>query len=311
MLDFKEGDLNPYIEKSYKIALQYFRSINKKVYKLLNYNENTIEDLALDAIAPLFTKDGNFELPIKNSYNNWDPVIETEEELTFFLNKTVANRVEQHLTILFKESDPLFATIFSSVTYLIRKNRNAKTKYFGKIYIIESGLKKIEGKVITEEDFNLLPAAHFKESDLLLRNLFFYLKTETDFFPAIPLNALVLKFKELKSSGSSFEEKVEMPVSKRYELRDFVEMGIAAAQKRISISLMRKRRLSKDDVQNLFKALQKAGEDLLNGGVNPMFDYLKPYYEDLTMKTYVEKYHKTLEYMFKVMRNTIADELRK
>jgi len=311
MFEFKEGNLNPNIEKSYKIAIQYLRLIHQRIYNVLNYNENTIEDLAIDAIASLFIKNGNDDLPIKKAFDNWQPPIKTEEELSFFLNKVVANRVEQHITQLLKEADPLFSTILSSVNYFIKKNGNAKTKYMGSIYIIESGLKKINGKIINQEAFDLIPASQFSEDKRFLQNLFFYIKTETDFFPAIPLNALVYRFKELKTSGYTFNEKVESP-ARTYELNEFVNKGLVAAKSKLSEAYISKRKLTKDDAQKLFNALKDIGEDLKNDGVKQgLYEYLKPYFEDISIEDYKKKYHNILEYLFKVMRSTIADELKK
>jgi len=311
MFEFKEGNLNPNIEKSYKIAVQYLHSIHHRFYKLLNYNESTIGDLAIDAIASLFIKNGNDDLPIKKAFDNWQPPIETEVEFSFFLNKVVANRVEQHITQLLKEADPLFSTILSSVNYFIKKNGNAKTKYMGSIYIIESGLKKINGKIINQEAFDLIPASQFSEDKRFLQNLFFYIKTETDFFPAIPLNALVYRFKELKTSGYTFNEKVESP-ARTYELNEFVNIGLVAAKSKLSEAYISKRKLTKDDAQKLFNALKDIGEDLKNDGVKQgLYEYLKPYFEDLSFEDYKKKYHNILEYLFKVMRSTIADELKK
>jgi len=311
MFEFNEGNLNPGIERSFKIAAQYLRSIHQRVCKLLNYNESTIEDLAIDSVAPLFLKNGGFELPVIRAFNNWQPPIKTDEEFTFFLNKVVANRVEQHITQLLKEADPLFATLLNSVSYLIRKNGHAKTKYLGKVYIIETGTKKITGKVIDQDSFNLIPASHFSEDKSLLKNLFFYLKTETEFYPAIPLNAFVYRFKELKSSGYAFSEMTESP-ERTYELNEFVRKGLIAVEGKLRATYVAYNKLSKKEAQKFFKALKDISEDLLNGGVKPgLYEYLKPHFDDLTIEVYKKKYHYILEYLFKIMRSTIADELKK
>ena len=311
MFELNEGNLNPYIEKSFKIAIQYLRSIHQRVYKLLNYNENTVEDLAIDAIAQLFIKNGDDDLLIKKAFDNWNPPIKTEEEFSFFLNKVTANRVEQHITHLLKESDPLFSTILNSVNYLIKKNGNGKTRYLGSIYIIETGTKKINGKVINQESFDLIPASQFSEDKRFLQNLFFYIKTETDFFPAIPLNALVYRFKELKTSGYHFTDKVESP-ARIYEINEFVKKGLAAVEGKLQGTYVANNKLTKKDAQKFFKALKDISEDLKDGGVNSgLYEYLKPYFDDLSVEDYKKKYHNILEYLFKVMRSTIADELKK
>jgi len=311
MIDFKEGNLNPVIEKSFNVAVHYLRSVHQRIFKLMNYNESSIEDLAIDAITPLFTSNGNSELPFKTAFNNWSPSIETEKEFLFFLGKVVSKRVEQHIAYLLKESDPLFSTILNSLNYLIKKNGHTKTKYLGKVYIIESGTKKINGKVITDEVFNSIPASQFTENKKFLQNIFYYIKTETDFFPAIPVNALVFRFKELKSSGYNFEEKIESP-ARTYELIEFVRKGLSAAEAKLYNTYVAHEKLAKKEAQKFIKALKDISEDLMKGGVSPgLYGYLKPYFDDLSAEEYRKKYHNKLEYLFKVMRNTIADELKK
>lgn len=311
MEEFREGNLNPAIEKSFKIAVHYLRSIHRRVYTHLQYKENTIEDLAIDAIASLFIKNGSEELQIKKAFDDWQPQIKTEEEYSFFLNKVVANRVEQHLTHLLKESDPLFATILNSVNYLIKKNKNAKAKYLGTVYIIESGIWKINGKVINQNSFDSIPASEFSDDNKLLQNLFSYIKTETEFFPAIPLNALVLRFKELKISGYINSDRVESH-ARIYELNEFIKKGLAAVEGKLYGTYVVHKKITRKEAQIFFKALKDIAGDLKDGGVNRgLYEYIKPHFDELSFEDYKKRYHNTLKYMFKVMRSTIADELKK
>lgn len=49
-----QTSLNELIEICDKIAISYLRFNHKKVYKLLQIEDLSIEEFALDAIAPLF-----------------------------------------------------------------------------------------------------------------------------------------------------------------------------------------------------------------------------------------------------------------
>jgi hypothetical protein len=310
MFEFNEGNLNSVIERSFKIAIFYLRSVHPRNYKFLDYNEDTIKCLAIDAITPLFTSTGNV-LPVKEAFDNWHPAIETEEEFSFFINKIVSNKVEQHITKLLQQKDPLYDTIYNSINYLIRKNRKGKTRYIGTVYLTESGTKKINGKVINNESFDLIPGSKFSDDRNLLQNIFFYLRTETEFFPAVPLNALVHRFKELKTSGYNFVEKAEAPV-KTYIIQEFINKGLITAKDKLDTAFIRKKKLEKDDAQRIFDALKNLGEALKDGGVSTgLFEYLKPHFENLSEENYKRKYKSVLEYLFKVMRVTIANELKK
>jgi hypothetical protein len=309
MIDFNEGKLNSTIEKSFKIGVRYLSLVKKRFYNFLETNNHSIEDSALDAITSLFIKDGTGNLPIRKAYDNWKPPIKTEEEFNFFLHKIVANRIEQHISKLLRESDPLFNSILNSVNYLIKKNGYRKTKYFGVIYIVETGTAKISNKVISPDVFYLIPALYFYNDKNLLRNLFSYLKEETNFFPAIPLNALILKYKKLKSSGFYYPDKIDS-CAKTFELNESLKKGLAAAKNKLDNSYVKKKKLTEEESQKIFNALKDICEDLVNGGVNPgLYEYLKPYYCEISMEDYKVKYHNIIEYLFKVMKSKIAEKL--
>lgn len=308
MIEFIEGNLNSSIEQSIKIAVHYLSSNHQRIYKLINLNENTIKDMAIDAVASLFISEGNDKLPIKKAFDNWHPSIKTVEEFNFFLQKVVAKRTEQHISRILRESDPLFSTILDSINYLIKKNHYGKTRYMGAIYIIESNSKKINGKVLSNDIIYSIPCTYFSSDKNMLRNLFEYLKTETDFFPAIPRNALIIRFKELKSAGFCIEDTVES-YAKTYEFSEFINISLKEAKNKLE-SYISKKKLSEPDAEKMFEALKDLSEDLKNGGINPgLYEYLSPHFQNLTIEDYKRKYHNIFEYLFKVIRNNIAHEL--
>ena len=82
-LDRKE--VNYLIEKSYKISFSFIRS--KQGLKLNNYIDEitSLEDLAMDAIVPLFVKNSAGELGIHRSLINWNDSLNTEADADYFL----------------------------------------------------------------------------------------------------------------------------------------------------------------------------------------------------------------------------------
>jgi hypothetical protein len=311
MFSFSEEKLNPIIERCIKISIYYFRFSHRRIINILgNYNYH-VEDLAIDAIAALFIAKGKEPMPIKKAFENWQPQIKTEEEFTFFLNKVVMNRVEQTIAKLLKESDPLYATILNSINYLIKKNKYRKSRYLGKVYIVESGSSTIMDKIVNQESFNLLPSYLFLDDKILLGDIFAYLEKNTNYYPAIPLNSLILKIKELKMSGYSLSSKTDSP-TKFYEIDECIEQGLLAVKKQLHSFYLKKEKLTGDETQKFLYALKDISFDLKNGGVHPgLYDYLKPHFIELTFDDYKVKYHNILEYLFKVMRSTIAHELRR
>lgn len=117
-----QSSINQLVEISYKAALGYLRINGSKVNKIFAENDLTFSVAAISSIAPLFCKESvDGVLPIIKEFNSWQPPIQAEEDVLFFLNKVVARRVEQFVSQLLKEDDPFFAKILDSVNYLIKK----------------------------------------------------------------------------------------------------------------------------------------------------------------------------------------------
>ena len=65
--------LNKLIEITLSTALTYLHFNYKKCYKFLRDEKLTIDELALDAIAPLFTQEKRDQvLAIQYAFNSWD-----------------------------------------------------------------------------------------------------------------------------------------------------------------------------------------------------------------------------------------------
>jgi len=94
--DFRQSQilLNSIIEKAYQIAVKYLHYHQKKIINLLFREEITVQELAIDSIAELFIKSENEDLNLlQQTFLGWQPAINTEEDVLFFLNKVVAGKV--------------------------------------------------------------------------------------------------------------------------------------------------------------------------------------------------------------------------
>lgn len=88
-----------------------------------------------------------------------------------------------------------------SINHLVEINRINKASWFGVIYLTENGTHNIAQKPIEAEFIELLPAKLFIGSnEKIITQVFSYVKKESDFFPSIPLNALIRKIKQVNGS---------------------------------------------------------------------------------------------------------------
>lgn len=151
------------------------------------------------------------------------------------MNKVVANRVDQHISHLLKEQDPFFAKIFDSVNYLIRKGGYKKISCFGRRCIVHQECAEINSKVIDQESFENLPFTLFLNIKTLLPDILKYLEMETDFFPAIPINALVTRIRSLNASDFLVIDTIN-DSSSNIDADEIVKIGYKSALNKLRVS---------------------------------------------------------------------------
>lgn len=305
-----QSQINNAIEGAYRIAVKYLQLHRLSISKLINGEDLTLQELAMDSIVGLFINEKDNEvMPIIQSFNKWQPCISSEEDCLYFLNKVVASRVEQHIYKLFKEKDPFFSKLLDSVNYLIRTNGFYKFHFLGKTFLSETELEKFEKCFISTDEFEKIPSELFKERKSLLSNLITYLKNETEFNLAIPLNDLIIRLKHVNSSEYLLDEYTSSEFNK-IEINEMLEKGFRSAIEKLMYSYVDKGKLDREELNAFRSALKEMAIDLSDGGINPgLYKYLSAYIPGLTEEDYKNKYHNILEYLLKVMKNNIAEEL--
>ncbi|HED37085.1 MAG TPA: hypothetical protein ENI76_02400 [Ignavibacteria bacterium] len=302
--------MNKFIEALFRISDTYVRYRYYQINKILKKGSLSVEDIAIEAIVPLFYqgKDkSNFV--ITDKVKEWTPKIEYEEAALFFLNKIIAKRVEQYISSLLRQSDPFFSRILDAVNYLIRTQSYKKTYYLGKIYIIEND-EVISSEVIDENTFNVLPSSLFIDKKNLLFKIMTYIKSETDYFPAILCNELVLRLKQLNFSGFKKHDE-SLDDIEEIELDEIIKAGLKSTINKLKNSYFDTNKLTEKKYTVFKKALTDMAEDLKNGGVSPgLYKYLQEYQPDMSVEKYHNDYHNILEYLLRTLKTNIAEELR-
>lgn len=306
----RSAEINFLVEKTYSIATSYLGLNHRKIFKLLQKGEYKISEIAIDAISSLFIHDETKNItPLANSFKNWDPPIKSENDALFFLNKVVSGRIEQHIFSSLREYDPFFAKILDSVNYLIKSGGYSKQQIAGRTCIFENNVDTIFGEIIDYEEFDKIPVSLLTNKKIMLASIFDYLKTHTSCLPVIPINMLVSRIKHINFSEYVFEfsNSVNAP---EFELTEYTEFGFNAAKTKLFASYVQKGKLTEEEAFSIQKALKDMSMDLLDGGINPgMYEYLTLHMKGIDKNTYLSKYHNILEYLVKVMKNTIAEKI--
>lgn len=299
------------IEVTYKIALNYITYNHRRIKKVLISGEISQNELALEAISSLFGTDENNRFKeINDSLNNWNPPIENEEEARFFLNKIIQKKVEQHISKLLREADPFFSRILDKVNYQIKKKGYKKIHYLGNVFIVPANINKIVGRLVREDEFSKFPNSLFNYDDDIFQNIFNYLKNECDFTPAIPLNLLIFRLKETESSLFAVGEATSDYLEKS-NVDSIVEKALNLTLQKLNESYLQRGKINQSEILLFEKTLRDIASDLKDGGVNPgLHKYLFEHNKTITPELYSDHYRNILEYLFKILKNHIAEELR-
>ncbi len=308
---FDQREIIFIVEHTYKIALNYLKYSYLRVQKLIDIYEISYEDIAIDSIAPLFVKNkDDVHLLLVNSFKNWKPPIKNEEDALFFLNKIVAARVEQHIALLLREVDPVFGKILDSVNYFVGKGGFNKINYLGYLYIVERDCSLIQGKVIDPIDFEYLPLNLFYNKQTALMDILDYIKTEGEYFPAVPLIAFVSRIKRLIFLNINEMPELEFFFN-RIEIEECINHGLNQAKSKLNTTYKNTKKLTMHECNIVEKVLNEIALDLRNGGIHSgMHEYFINYMPELSKEEFNSKYKNIIEYLYKSMRGSIAAKLK-
>lgn len=305
-----QSSLNLLIEKTYKMAFTYLKYNHKRLSKIFLINDETFETMAISAIAPLFCKEYDDSiLPIVREFNAWQPSIKTDEDAIFFLNTIISGRVEQHISVMLKEHDPFFSKILHSINYIAKKNGYKRMNHFGQKYIVDPSCEKIESKTIDFDSFQKLPFELFSSRETVIPDILNYIKNETDFYPAIPVNPLVIRLRNMNSSIFLTNAAQNEAVSD-IDISEIINVGLSVTFDKLKMSYLNKGKLTHKECEAFMQTLHTIAQDLKDGGINRgLYDYLLINMPELDKEDYKNKYHNTLEYLVRVMKNTIKQQI--
>jgi hypothetical protein len=300
--------LNQLIELTQSFTATYMKYRYKNLGRALLAEDITINEMAMDAIAPLFERDeSGILIRIKNAFENWDPKIETEAQAVFFINRLAAKSAEKYVSEILRESDPFFSKILRSVDYLINKNGYRKKQILGTTYIVHSN-EVDAGRLPSAQFIYDLPAHLLNNKGDILKEIFGYLTADTDKAEAIPLNALVIKIK--KTVGADFNSNDITEINSGLEIDSIVNKALQATFDKLQKSYLDKKKIDNIESAAFKEALKKIADDLIDGGINTgLHKYIIEAIPDLGFQDYRKKYQNMLEYLYKLLKKEIIDQM--
>ncbi len=309
----ERAELRKIIEISHNIALIY---LEKKYYRYKSYFSNYgkfFSDIAIDSITPLYVKKNSLDLNlVKKTMSKWNKEINSEEDAAFFLYNLIWKRVDQTVVAILHELDPLYGSILNSIMYYVKNNGYKKIYYFGHSYIVEAGNDIIKGTIIAESEFNNLPAKLINNKiNTAINNVFDFLKNNTEHFPAIPLNYLVVRIKQLYLNNNNTDGIIEDYHDSRLFVDQVISDSLGKVNSIIDNRYVTKNKLSAIEGDIFKKVLVNIANDLKGGSISPgLDDYLKPYFIESTNNDLKIKYHNILDYLLRLLKKYIAGALK-
>ncbi|RJP61801.1 MAG: hypothetical protein C4539_19325 [Ignavibacteriales bacterium] len=305
--EISRSELNKFIEFSCRIAHHYvLAEKNKLVYRLKDDFVDTF-DIAVRAISPIFLVNSLGEFSsLKKSFYNWTPKIESENDASFFLNKIIQKKTKQLLGDIYKESNPFFNKTLDSVYYYISLYKLQKMTHRGQTYIVKKGFNKTNGKMIPDEEFQSIPFSYFTEDKKMFVEIY-KLLGKKNYQPAIPIYQLTWRLVEIKSEYFKQPTDENASFISKQVVDEILDLGLQNTIRKLEESYLKKEKISGKEFRIYSLALKDISDDLKFSGTKRMlFEYLKPYYKNLTVSKFNEKYRNTFEYLDKLYRKEMA-----
>ncbi|GAB1348715.1 hypothetical protein MASR1M107_09270 [Ignavibacteriales bacterium] len=303
----QRSELNYLIEECFNIATIQVKFQLSKLHKHGIMGDLTAKDIAIDAIAPLFTpSDDGYIHHLAEVSTTWSPAVTTEEQARFMLVSVLAHRVKQHIHVLMRENDPFFAKILDSLNYHIKKERLVKSEQLKICYISKLDPAKFEVEYYCYEDLLKLHSDIFSIKHLSISEVLCRMSGEDDKPAAIPFLALAKRIKEV---NLTFENPVIVCQATETEF-DVHRLSSEAKQRvleRLKHSYLEKGKLTEKEALLLENALNDLLTDLKDGGIRPgLFHYIEYLDNSISPEVYKAKYQNILEYLLKVLKKELA-----
>ena len=303
-------ELRKFIELCSSIALAILENRHAKLARIFYSNGYSFDDIAVDSITYLFIAQGNIDTTgIQKALSNWKKKITTAADADFFIYQLISKRVDQTLSKLMNEIDPLYGKILRDLYYPSKINRYKKVYYFGQAYLVEIDNHIINKEIIDEKQLDEIPVNYQNKLKNIIGDLFKYLKEHTDYFPAIPINPLILK---IKSSFSEilFKQSGSTDIQIVIEINNAIINSLNTINNRLYDQYVKREILTASAGEQIKKALIDIASDLKDGGINRgIEEYLIPYFPDLSKENLRERYHNIFDYLIRLLKKEIAREL--
>ena len=309
--EFSYIELREFIEFCTEISLFLLKKNHQNIKKRFDNNNISFEDVAVDSITPLFIKDDYLNVTgFKFALNSWRKEIINEADAHFFVLKVITKKTSQTVNSILGEIDPLYKKLLKNISYQSYKLGYKKAYRSGIAYLIDPGSYKRNGKIVTDEHFEQIPLNIPKDKiSVNICDVFAYLKNNTEYISAIPLNKLILRLKNIYVNlleSKPGEDNIQLVL----EVKFSIERALNSTLNKLEKSYVNKEILSEFEADIMKKALLEVSSDLMDGGIQPgLENYLLPYFDNFSKNDVALKYRNIFDYLIRCLKKEIYKEL--
>ncbi len=341
--DYCQTELVSFINLAQKISLSYLKyqeMLGKRISGERLDTDVELDDLALDCIAELFSRDDNGQFEQLKRYFEpklaEDPDI-SEPEVLVLTRRLIVKKTKQELSRIFRERDPEGAKIVRNIKVAVRNS--AKLYIFnelGKDYVFyTNGYALFEDQPSWSDELlaylrkTALPLPedillnHFMEvyspNDsvaTLVQKLLQSIHSLDEYQNYVSLESIVKLMRNMKMESfrerMTAEESVPTPLDQleTKEIESYIDVVMERIWQKIDSQYLSTGKLSRDKADIYHKALRDVLDDLIQKKNNSSYyRNLKFYLPELTQRDYRQRERSVFEYLAKVAKREFRKHL--
>lgn len=120
-----------------------------------------------------------------------------------------------------------------------------------------------------------------------------------------------MKIKRVKSAGFNLSDSVSNGNGNEIEIESIVQKALTFTFTKMRESYLNKNKIDENESDKIKKALESLVYDMRDGGINlGLHKYFLEQFDGLTFNDYENKYKNIFEYLFKVLKKEISEQLK-
>ncbi len=314
--------LRTFVARAHTIAVAYLRTKGRRGQLDSAFFGLSLEDLALDAIAPLFQRDarGVFVV-LRTYYERGDWMNSSTTSLDSATRRLVFGQVNEALFEMYGELDPALAKIIRNLKRWIGNSDDLRlTRVSGRLWVVHTAACHSEQTTLAPEEYiasHLISVvADESASEEIVNAIGALLSSGEAYRSAYPLTALA---RIVKSCYERLHDPVAYHVPRvgkqltREETQQAVSESVVHTARRMHSTYVESQKLDADDYRLYFRAIRDrlmAEYVQLDGREYTNFKALRRYLPTLSKQEYRRTHRPKYEYLSKLTLQQLKETLK-